>query len=108
MLKKQDLPPDVLEGTRDPWGRTVRLKESAMRHIAKRHPELEGCEMPITTAVENAFERSRTRHDGREILWAANLGPAAWLAVVIAYDGEIGEVITAYGNKKGPKSEDRI
>ncbi len=108
MLKKEHLPPGVLEATRDKQGRTVVLRESAMRHITRRHPERDGCELAITTAVENAQFRSRGNQEGREVLYAPNLGPTAWMAVVVAYENHWGEVITAYASKRGPKEPDLI
>lgn len=79
-----------------------------MHHIARRHPEMDGCELAITTAIESATDRCVGGQDGREILYAPNLGPAKWLAVVVAYTQDRGEVITAYGHAKGPKEADRI
>jgi hypothetical protein len=79
-----------------------------MRHIARRHPELDGCELAVTTAVENASFRCRTQDPSREVLYAPGLGPAAWLVVVVAYGEAGGHVVTAYGNKRGPKPEDVI
>jgi hypothetical protein len=103
MLKKETLPAGVTEGTRDAWDRLVMLSQGTMAHIARRHPELDGCEMAIVTAIENASFRVPGRTKGREILYAANLGPAAWLAIVVAYDRRgKGRVITAYGSSKGP------
>ena len=84
------------------------LHVATMRHIARRHPELDGCELAVTTAIENAAFRCRTKAEGRELLFAENLGPAAWLAVVVAYGPAGGHVITAYGSKRGPKPEDII
>ena len=79
-----------------------------MLHVARRHPELDGCDLAIVTAVETAIVRCRGNGQGHEVLYAPNLGPAAWLAVVVAYDGKRGNVITAFGSKKGPKEADVI
>ena len=108
MLRKKSLPPGVVEATKDAQGRLVLLPQSAMDHVARRHPELDGCELAITTAVETALARCRGRQPGREVLYAPNLGPAAWLAVVVAYDGRVGKIITAFGSKRGPKDADLI
>jgi hypothetical protein len=108
MLKRAILPAGILEATRDSLGRPVWLPERAMRHIARRHPEMDGCELAIVTAIENATERCEGRQPGREILYAPNLGPARWLAVVVAYTAGCGEVVTAYGHPKGPKEADLI
>lgn len=108
VLKKKQLAPGVLEAARDRQGRIVRLTEKGMKHVARSHRELDGCEIAIATAIENAEFRCRSKRPGREVLYASNLGPARWLAVVVAYDGTQGEVITAYGSKKGPQEADLI
>ena len=101
-LPRTKLPEEIAVATHDRWGRLVLLPHAAMAHVAKRHPELDGCEMAISTAIETAAFRTQSTR-GREVLYAANLGPAAWLAVVVAYDKKrLGRVITAYGSKKGP------
>jgi hypothetical protein len=108
MLQKRHLPPGIVEATRDRQGRVVVLTETAMRHIERRHPELDGCELAIATAIETAFSRCRSKRSDREILYAPNLGPVDWLAVVVAYDGPRGRVVTAHGSKRGPKDSDLI
>jgi hypothetical protein len=91
MLPKPQLPPGVLEATRDRKGRWVTLSESAMRHIEKGHREMRGAELMILTAVEEAWIRTKAAKADREMLYARNLGPAAWLVVVVAYSaGEDG------------------
>jgi hypothetical protein len=104
MVGKNKLATGVLEATRDRWGRLVVLTQTAMDHIAERHPEMDGCELAITTAIETATFRCDARKAGREVLYAANLGPTAWLAVVVAYGEHGGVVITAYGSKQGPQT----
>ncbi len=79
-----------------------------MEHIEERHPELRGGELLIVTAIESAWIRCHTSKSDREKLYARNLGPREWLAVVIAYAGDRGRVITAFPSKRGPKKEDRI
>lgn len=108
MLQKKTLPPGIIEATRDAQGRVVLLAESAMVHVARRHPEMDGCELAILTAVETALARCRGKKTGREVLYAPNLGPAAWLVVVVAYDGLMGRIITAFGSKRGPRDGDLI
>jgi len=107
------LPEGVVEATRDRRGRMVYLGEEAMGHIERGHPEMRGCELAITTAIENAMIRCVGRRrgrvvEGREKLFARGLGPGNWLAVVVAYDGDVGHVITAHADKNGPREADRI
>jgi hypothetical protein len=96
------LPDGVVEATHDQCGRLVLLRRSAMAHIVSGHPELDGHELAIVTAVENGtIFRGNKR--GREIIYAPDLGPAPFLAVVVAYDGQgRGRVITAFGARRVP------
>lgn len=113
MLRKTALPAGVMEAARDRGGRMVFLSEEAMEHIEKGHPEMRGCELAIVTAIETATIRCHGRKrgkvvKGREKLYAPKLGPGEWLAVVVAYEGDTGQVVTAYADKNGPKKADRI
>jgi hypothetical protein len=112
MLRRK-LPAGVVEQMHDRKRRTVTLPESTMKHIAQRRPEMEGCELAIKAAVESAQDRCYGRKDGqrledREILFARKLGPGPWLAVVVAYAGDHGTVLTAYADRNGPREVDRI
>jgi hypothetical protein len=104
MLRKTALPAGIVEAARDRRGRMVYLSDEAMAHIEQSHPEMRGCELAITTAIENAMIRCVGRKqgrvvEGREKLFARALGPGEWLAVVVAYDGDVGHVITAHADK---------
>jgi hypothetical protein len=108
MLRRTPLPPGVLEAARDRKGRRVSLSEKAMRHIEEGHREMRGAELMILSAIEEAWIRTRAQKN-REKFYARNLGPAAWLVVVVAFSGGEGRVITAYPDKRGPKKvDDRI
>ena len=113
MVIRRELPAGVIEQMDDRQMRAVDLPESTMRHIAERRPEMDGCELAIKAAVESARDRCHGRKNGervehREILYAPNLGDGPWLAVVVAYEGDRGTVITAYADRNGPKEVDRI
>jgi len=113
MVLRRELPEGVVEQMHDRQRRVVVLPEGTMKHIARRRPEMDGCEMAIKAAVESAVDRCYGRKDGqrieeREILFAKKLGPGPWLAVVVAYEGDRGTVITAYADRNGPREADRI
>jgi len=113
MVLRRQLPEGVAERMRDRQMRTVDLPEKTMRHIADRRPEMDGCEMAIKAAVESARDRCHGRKNGepienREILFAPKLGDGPWLAVVVAYEGDHGTVLTAYADRRGPREADRI
>lgn len=105
-LRRQPLPEGVIRAVKDPLGRVVYLTENTMRHIARRHPEMDGRDLAIGTAIERMFHRCRGNSPKREMLFTPNIGPTAWLVVIVAYDDKVGSVITAYGQKSGPKVED--
>lgn len=103
-----DEPPDDLVSTAtDYWGRTVSVSEDSVAHIAERHPEIRPEDLPV--AIQRADKRSkRNPRSDRETLWKRDLGPARWFCVVVAYEGRIGRVKTAYGSSKGPREADLI
>lgn len=104
-LKKKYRPPDgIVEVATDRLGRRVVLTEERMRnHIEKRHPEMAGCTMAIKAAIEHADDWLEGAYEGVEVLFARNIGPRSNVAVVVAYEGERGKVLTAYAPKKIPK-----
>jgi hypothetical protein len=113
MVLRRQLPAGVLEQMRDRKRRTVDLPEKTMQHIAERRPEMDGCELAIKAAVESSRDRCRGRKNGmpvenREVLYARRIGPGEWLAVVVAYEGDHGTVLTAYADRHGPREADRI
>src|SRR3954447_25370532 len=91
------LPAGVVEAIRDRAGRVVLLEESAMAHIEVRHPEMRGLELAIARTIEVGV-RCRTPKHAREKIYAPELGPGRWLAVVVAYENEIGQVVTAFAD----------
>lgn len=91
--------------TRDRRGRVVTLDEERMRHIEKHHPNLTARELAIETAVEIAETRQRGNYEGAEKLYAPDLGPARFLAVVVEYDGLQGRVITAHPDNDEPTTD---
>lgn len=92
----------------DQLGRKVSLTNERWRHIQDRHPELSGRQADIKNAVESAEIRCRGRFENYEILYGDNLGPARWLAVVVGYEGDKGQVVTAYASTRGPKGKERL
>jgi hypothetical protein len=99
----------VERSVRDRAGRTVLLTEERVRHIVRRHPILDGHELAITRAVEDADTTCRGNMPDTEVHWRHDLGPAAWLAVVVAYDHQgRGIIRTAFPSRRPPKEENRL
>jgi hypothetical protein len=103
-------PPDSTEATRvDARGRVVVVTTARLEHIAMRHPEVRSDD--VLAAIERARQRTRGATVGgedRETLWAEKVGRNRWLAVVVAYVGRTGRVVTAYGTNRGPKPSDLL
>lgn len=94
----------IIASVRDSLGRTIVLEQDRWEYIGK-HEQLDGHELAVMRAVENADKRRDGNYPGSEVIYGKGLGPARWLAVVVEYDGLHGRVITAYPHDKEPKTE---
>jgi hypothetical protein len=107
-LGKKSLPPGVLAITKDHAGRDITLTAERWSHIVKGHPAMMGLEMAVKRALENADEIGRGNGPNIEIIYGRNLGPARWLAVVVAYEEHnAGFILTAYPQTKDPKASEK-
>ena len=59
-------------------------------------------------AVEHAEVIRRGKVPGREVHYARDIGPSRWMAVVVAYEGSAGTLITAYPARDEPSMEGRL
>lgn len=91
---------------RDQDGRRVVLpRELWQGKILRGHPELSDYLADVLRAVgepdivlaDPVFE-NRRRH------YLRGAGPSSWLLVVVSYEQEPARVITAFGNRKDPRS----
>lgn len=92
--------------TTDPDGARVVLRDGVWREkIARDHPEiaehrsdvLRAVSAPDHVAPDPAFER-RTRY------YARGVGPSRWLLVVVSYEQTPARIVSAFANRKDPKS----
>ena len=90
----------------DPRGRIVSFSQKQRDHIDEEHAEVKN--LDVRRCIEQAQARTRGNFPGAELLWTRNLGPTRWMVVLVAYDGRVGRVITAYGSKKGPPASKRL
>lgn len=95
--------PTILAQAQDGLGRTVVLTDVRWAHIVEGHEALDGYELALMRAVETADRSRDGNFSGATVLYARGLGPARWLAVVVAYKDGRGEIITAYPQTKEPK-----
>jgi len=97
---------DVAGETRDLEGvRVVMLDDLWRNKILRDHPELASHLDDVLRAVaepdrilpDPVYERRR-RH------YLRGAGPSRWLLVVVSYEQEPARVISAFGNRKDPRS----
>ncbi len=100
----EDKPPS--NETNDPDGARVVLKDEVWREkIVRDHPEiadhrtevLRAVSAPNHVAADPIFER-------RKRYYARGVGPSRWLLVVVSYEQTPARIVSAFANRKDPKS----
>jgi hypothetical protein len=91
---------------RDPTGVRVDLPASVWQDkILRDHPELASYLADVLRAIA---EPDRVLPDpvyeGRRRHYLRGAGPSRWLLVVVSYEQEPARVISAFGNRKDPRS----
>lgn len=80
------------------------LTQERWDHILDGHSELDGLEPAIMRVVEDADITVDGNDPGTKKLYKRGLGPARYLAVVVAYSGMTGAVRTAHPLSKEPRT----
>ncbi|MFZ1924784.1 MAG: hypothetical protein WAU42_01440 [Solirubrobacteraceae bacterium] len=97
--------PSEIETT-DPDGARVILKDELWREkIVRDHPEiaehksdvLRAVSAPDHVALDPIFER-------RKRYYVCSSGPSRWLLVVVSYEQTPARIVSAFANRKDPKS----
>jgi hypothetical protein len=100
---------DVVGEAKDPAGARVVVSAELWRgKILHDHPELASHLSDVLRAIaepdqilgDPVYERRR-RH------YLRGAGPSRWLLVVVSYEQEPARVISAFGNRKDPRSWSR-
>ncbi len=89
----------------DPDGRRVQLTTERWRHIldaADGHPELVEHQAAVMQAVSTPDQRRPGRASNEQWYFLRNAGPSRWLQVVVAYEGDRGWIVTAFGRRRDP------
>jgi hypothetical protein len=92
----------ILASVLDPDGRTVVLDSESWSHVLDTHAELETYRDHVLQAVATPDHREPDPRPGRERFWALHLGPSRWLRVIVDFNRDPAQVITAFGNRKDP------
>lgn len=85
----------------DPDNRTVVLTNQAWEdHIVRFKPEMAKYEDHVMETITHPDERADDEKPGRERFYRE--GRTHWLRVVVAYEGQEGEVVTAFWHPAEP------
>ena len=83
----------------EPNGRTVVLTEEAWQHIVSEHRELARYEQLIMETVSHPVDTDFDDRPGRERYFTEGRGPSRFFCVVVQFDGDEGEVVTAFPHR---------
>lgn len=99
----------VLGESTDPNGvRVVLLERVWTSKVLANHPEMEGQLDPTLRAVATPDHIAADPvHALRRRYYRQNTGPSRWLLVVVSYEQEPARIISAFGNRKDPRSWSR-
>ena len=91
---------------RDPDGRRIVVLAELWRHkILRDHPELVRHVADVLRAVSAPDHvLADPVYADRRRYYLRDAGPSRWLLVVVSYEQEPARVISAFGNRKDPRS----
>jgi hypothetical protein len=99
-------PDDVAAETTDPSGRRVVLTLAVWQgKLLRDHPELAPHLSDVLRAVGSPDHVAADPVFGdRQRFYLHGAGPSRWLLVVVSYEQEPARIISAFGNRKDPRS----
>jgi hypothetical protein len=97
---------DGTSWTTDPQGREVVLSHGTWyRKIVLHHPEVTSYLEAILRTVNSPDHTVRDpRHADRIRYYARGVGPSRWLMVVVSYEQRPARIVSAFANRKDPRS----
>ena len=90
----------------DPEGRRVVLADAVWREkIVRDHPEIDTHMSDVLRAVTRPDHVAADPiFDARSRYYARGVGPSRWLLVVVSYEQVPARIVSAFANRKDPKS----
>jgi hypothetical protein len=85
----------------EPDGRIVVLSEEAWSHVVDHHRGMERYERDVMATITHPVHTEDDERPGR-VRYFSNRGPLRWLRVVVAFDGDTGDVVTAFPHNNEP------
>ncbi|HTD58015.1 MAG TPA: hypothetical protein VK672_03895 [Solirubrobacteraceae bacterium] len=92
--------------TIDPNGARVVLKDEVWcEKIVRDHPEIADHRADVLRAVSAPYHvASDPIFAQRKRYYARGVGPSRWLLVVVSYEQKPARIVSAFANRKDPKS----
>lgn len=89
----------MIFSTEDPLGKSITLPDNSWKHIIDRHPEFTSA-TPVQLSVENPnVIRQSTKNPDSDIYYSLGTHPKYprfYVATVVAFSGDQGEIHTAH------------
>ena len=99
----EDKPP--ANETTDPDGERVVLLDAVWREkIVQDHPEIAAHRSAVLRAVSTPDHVASDPSSGAHALLRARRRPESWLLVVVSYEQTPARIVSAFANRKDPKS----
>ena len=97
--------PTVIETT-DPGGARVVLPRRVWdEKITRDHPEIDTHMPDVLRTVANPDHTAPDPvYENRTRYYARDVGPSRWLLVVVSYEQTPARIVSAFANRKDPKS----
>ncbi len=73
-----------------------------MAHVLAEHNDMDGQLASVVATIEQPGFIETDRRPGRELYFRRGLGPSRWLRVIVAFDLEPPELVTAFGHFTEP------
>ena len=92
--------------TTDPDGMQVVLNDAVWREkIVRDHPEIAAHMADVMRAVSEPDHLTADRSfEARMRYYARGVGPSRWLLVVVSYEQTPARIVSAFANRKDPRS----
>ena len=88
--------------TVDPDGREVVLEPAGWSHVLRRHAYIDVTPEELVDTVARPDARREGRDAGEVWFYRRDLGPSAWIRVVVHYEHGRGLILTAFPRRWFP------
>ena len=95
-------PDEIIEAAETAEGQRIVLTASAWDHISFEHPEMADFGWAILETAGNPEVVSDDPRPGRRRHYRFQAGPSRWLRVIVDFNQEPAQIVTAHAHRKEP------